>query len=94
MTHEELWLEIAEAFGTPVNERSQKQHHATCSGLCLAVEIFVGVRKRNRFERNLWGHLASWWLEKMTYESDAQRCLFACFMAAMPEKDYNEMVNP
>lgn len=36
MTEAEMWLEIAEAFGTPVEERNAKQRLVADCGLCFA----------------------------------------------------------
>ena len=95
MTHEELWLEIAEAFGTPRNEGTERQSKVAYDGICFALTSFeLGVEYSSEFYFTFKPSedCSPWWWEPNGDKEE--RCLFACFMAAMPEKDYNEMVNP
>ena len=90
MTHKELWLEIAEAFGTPRWERTGEQWNVSVSGLCFALEGMGGEWTGFYHAFKPRTGVIVWWA--CTLHGDAQRCLFACFMAAMSEEDYNEMV--
>lgn len=98
MKHKKLWLTIAKAFGTPEDERSQAQTLITRHGLCNAIfeltqkgesrEFYLAFRKCWKNHRFGW----AFWFLTQTPKSNAQRCLFACFMAALTKKEYNEML--
>ncbi len=97
MTHKELWLEIAKVFSVPRKERDYWSNEGHC--ICwLLDDIAPWSLRREDFylgfnqDRSIAKRVASsyWW--PTNEKGDTQRCLFACFMAAMSEEDYNEMV--
>jgi len=101
MTHKELWLEIAEMFGLTRSERVF-EHGWGLDGDCICwfldSKFYPSRTYQNDFsfafdrDRSVAAQNSSpfWW--PLDDEGDTQRCLFACFMAAMSEEDYNEMV--
>ena len=95
MTHKKLWLTIAEAFGTPRNERTNTQNGLTGEGICWALYHISGLSSfkafMDAFEKD-WdanGNHQCYWLPTKTLKGDNLRCLFACFMAAMGKREYD-----
>lgn len=86
MTQTRVWLTIAEAFGTPVGERTREQASVHSRGLldllgpmgspahCEAWDTFVSC--------------ANW------TERDEWRCLLACLFAAMSPAERREIGLP
>ena len=92
---QELWLEIAEAFGTPRNERTERQDRLTRHGLCWAISTSRGgsldlVDDLVLFEPEYAKQYNYFWFPK-DEDHDAERSTFACLMAALSDEDYKEL---
>lgn len=93
-----LWMEIAEAFGTPNSEGTRKQRVMSRRGFCHALDIMLpytgnGDKLYSKIEADIekMGCFGSHWTP-MGDDVDAERCQFALFMAVISDKDYEEMV--
>lgn len=104
---QELWMEIAEAYGTPEGERIERRGGVACDGLCNAVRV-VCPNIGDHFQ---WG-IAPLFAPRDTYprreqkplrcpgyfwfpyyeNHDSERSIFACMMASISDEDYDEMV--
>ncbi len=104
MKHKEIWLTVGEAFITEPDERTWGQDKLTELGLCVATER-LGLGFEAVFDIHNPNGL--YWLPVRqksptccfgdsepphTREHDLIRGTFACLMAAMSEKEYNNLV--
>lgn len=93
-TWPEIWLEIAEAFWTPVVNRTKEQKLIANDGLCTAIETLTDYRVKGyhvfyclkpfigEFEY-IWG-----WED----EDRILRAKFAEHMAGIPHEDFEEFI--
>jgi hypothetical protein len=95
-----IWLEIAEAYGTPYEERTREQIHLAEFGLCSAVED-LGIMFDNFDILGVETCFGYWWpvswSKSITFNDfmpiyDTYRCQFACFMAAMSNQEFEELL--
>jgi len=88
----EHWLEMAEAFGTPFAERTERQKDITRNGLCYAVSRFNYEFRKDvetiGYKMGFWG----FWPFDRGERSDEQRCLFALLMWAIGEEEFERLV--
>ena len=97
MTHRSRWYEIAEAYGTPRGERTERQIRLTHTGLCSALTI-CGIDPYVVYKiRRISGELSAFWFPVFYSWDwlpiyDEYRCIFALFMAAMSEKDFKQLL--
>ena len=86
-----LWT--AEAFGTPPNERTEEQKSSTLLGICDAISILTDSNEIRDWARDFNGR-GYWW--KIAYFNgdkacDDERSLFCCLMAALTDKEFEEI---
>ena len=90
MTRTQAWRKVAEAFGTPPEQRTSEQAGRTFGGICLAM-IRCGQDSRPivafGHSMGLWG----WWWLRLDRDVDSERALFADLMAAMTQRERNQL---
>ncbi len=104
MTHQQTWLEIAEAFATESDDRTDRQRSLSAAGLCWAFSHFKPKDDTvwDKF-RDFWdgvtdyGSYKNLWLPRLGNadhhrKHDLLRSTFACFIAAMTEEDFNLII--
>ncbi len=92
----------AEAFGTPYEERTREQRVLTCSGFCHAIEKLTDSDSIYRWAGNFrrgtsmvsiglgyWCFLR--YSEYWAPACDKQRSLFCYLMAALSDKEFEEI---
>ena len=90
----EIFLRVAEAFGTPWGERTERDRALTCGGgICWAAGRLShsnntyrwadGFRKKYNIE------YAHWWPPEPDY--DSERSTFCCFMAVLTDEEFEEI---
>jgi len=100
---QELWLEIAEAFGTPRDERTKRQRDVADDGLCEALRQ-LDIPSDQVYLLGPRYSYSGYWYPRFKGESlsractdyaylhhDAERSTFACLMAALSDEDYKEL---
>lgn len=107
MTHRERWAEIAVAFDTPPEERTERQSKLALAGLCWAhsgnskdwEQVCEGlslVRCGYLFSDSRSGKSLFWFPcyndHDWTREYDYYRATFAGFVAAMTEEEFNQIL--
>lgn len=105
MTHKQLWMTIAEAYGTSVNERTDGQFNIAYDGLCEAVirvirgsyNYSLSLQFFDYFLRKIYsGSNSSQWYRMrgqvgFSNEYDELRMLHALSFAAMTRKEFEDM---
>ena len=89
----------AEAFGTPYNERTEEQKRLTPHGICCAIcklsKSELIYRWAAHFKTKAGIETATWWPERndddWTPFCDKQRSLFCYLMAALSDKEFEEI---
>ena len=93
-----LWA--AEAFGTPYDIRTKKQTRLTLYGICWAISELTHSNIAPYtwvcdFGRGAFMENNSWWPDRddegWTQQCDKQRFLFCCLMAALSDKEFEEL---
>lgn len=92
------FLVAAEAFGTPLNKRSERQRTLTSAGICKTIWELVG------YSGSSWlvhlgiemGMTSFFWWPLPYYPSwtpacDEERSLFCCLMATLSDKEFEEL---
>ncbi|HBH96942.1 MAG TPA: hypothetical protein DDX89_04005 [Candidatus Omnitrophica bacterium] len=91
MTRTHAWRKVAEAFGTPPEQRTERQKMLTGCGLCCGIATSDGTFFNKPTIYTQLHHLAdgvwSWWPQRPEYAG--QRALFAGLMAAMTQRERN-----
>ena len=98
----DIWLEIAEAYGTPCEERTETQRLVAMGGLCWALRFLRVYDSTSTFVCMEIFHKPGYWWQ-VRYESplingkfkpiyDTYRCQFACFLAAMSNKEFKDLL--
>ena len=87
-----MFLEIAEAYWTLEEERTQVQRKLTLGGICWAVthEYEHGVFDMTQLF--FCGYGQGYWLWPLGGENDTYRSTLCCLLAAMSDKDCDELV--
>jgi len=89
-TAQERWLEIAEAYGTPLRERDYDQYALTLCGLCAAsFKVGLHLDSMGDYMNNRSAYAGVYQTPKM----DELRCLMACWFATMTDKERREVVD-
>ena len=101
MTRTQAWRKVAEAFGTPPEQRTGRQVELTgrletgvsIGGLCWGIHVLEGYRHGIYVTMlrlgNGFGHHRFWW--PRTHGYDGERALFAGLMAAMTQRERDEL---
>jgi hypothetical protein len=81
------WRTIAEAYGTPYRKRTDRQREITLCGLCWAYETVTGrwIYDVMALRGAEMGARATWW--PYGWAGDANRAVFAGFLAAMTKRE-------
>jgi hypothetical protein len=90
-----IWTKIGQAFETPYEKRTKRQCNLTMSGLCFALSRFTrDIKPYKKLSQvvGLRGHTKNgyWWLCGNN-QNDLQRALFAYFMAAIGNKEFQKL---
>lgn len=87
-SHREAFLEIARAFGTPREKRTQYQRYITYSGLCYAImtQNISWSRLSSCNMTKYWRFKGFWW--SLTPANDQYRSLSAMLIAHMGEEEF------
>jgi len=103
MTRQNMWLKISRAYATPFKDRDNEQIFIAHAGLCYAIDHFLLrdvspkiVKKARMFFKAEFGNYKYWFPtygdKNFKRKYDNIRSLFACFMATMPENDYENFI--
>jgi len=92
-----LWA--AKAFGTPRAARTQRQRKLTIFGICYAIyrltDSMVAAHKIADFGEAFGIETMYWWpcryWKRWWTIHDKQRCLFCYLMAALSDKEFEEL---
>lgn len=86
------FLAAAEAFGTPYNERTEKQSNLTRGGFCLFITKLTGSDLIYDWANNVGSkmRLDVWWWG-FGDSCDKERSLFCSQMAALSDKEFEEL---
>ena len=83
------FLCAAEAFGTPYSKRTEKQKSLTMAGICDAIEELT-YNNSIYFWAARFNGKGYWWSCGGTTD-DEQRSLFCSLMAALSDKEFEEL---
>lgn len=92
-----LWA--AKAFGTPHDERTERQKELTLNGLCYAIKQLTDSMGIYHWAYDFGGKVGigsdHWWeirgLARQPQKNDKERSLFCCLMAALSDKEFEEI---
>lgn len=102
MTRTQAWRKVAEAFDTSWDLRTDRQRDMTQEGLCGALAMAGHwaegsiIVRMNDLRTNM-GMLNIWWWPargnpEWSPECDAERATFAALMAAMTQRERDQLV--
>ena len=99
MTRTHAWRKVAEAFGTPPEQRTEEQRQVTRYGLCFGLEVLgfgwmVILQLQQKLLITGWdlrGNRDGAFLWPRRPRYDSERALFAGLMAAMTQRERDQL---
>jgi hypothetical protein len=89
-----VWMEIGEAFETPLENRDKRMKELTYSsdraGICFGLRELVGHRGYDYLHR-IYREYGYWW--PRNNKGDLLRATFCYFMAAMGQKGFEDFLS-